>query len=236
MMIEFILLAYRNDKTDVVLQSKMLQITTRRIKTIYPETTIHLLTNASDIDGDFRVHYRPNLRTGFDAKFEAFDIADKPMVFMDTDVLLSRPFSPEELECTGPFRLYSVSSTSIDMGRQIHGGTLLKPPVVLWNSGVVLIPRRAPKLLQRLREIHEYVAWERRWNDEYAFSYLVAELDLEFKVSNQINVARRSLDAYVVRDPCVLGRFQSIHYTGGDYKDKFLKEHKLTLPAEPPML
>jgi hypothetical protein len=184
-----------------------------QIKTIYKDHRIHVLTNVNMKKQGVVYHFDPDLEPNNYAKLKVFGLLDEPAIYVDSDVILVRRFLPEELPTDSPFNLYQsytdTSKLTPEMQTYPH-----------YNTGVMWIPRPDQKIVEALLSVrNKFMIHPNGWvNDEYPISWFVKENGLKMATGGLVNRGREHLKASEV------GKYQSVHYTGPQYKNLLPEE------------
>lgn len=211
-------------------QEMMFRTMLDQLNFFYPKAAVHVLTNEPNNDNIENVvwHYRPEIEANHSAKLLLYSLIDKPAMYLDTDILIAKPFSPRHLQTAHPFNIYQLSHTSRNLQ------TLTRMPLEhhvtkQYNCGVIWIARPSKQITEELKTIKEEYFNDKEWierhgawfnNDEHPVSYFVAKYGMKMKIFPRVNAFRRNLKK---RD---IFKMQSIHYTGVKKKELFVKEYK----------
>jgi hypothetical protein len=198
--------------------SKYHALTLKRIRELYPETKIHVLTNEEpERATGVTYHVLPTERNGY-CKLEMFSMIDGPCMFVDNDVLLVRRFTEEELPDDAPFNVYTLCPEQLRENM---------PPILKefrhYNTGVVWLPRHDDRIVSALNLAKERFrhVYKNGWvNDEFPISYVIQELGLKMSLFDAVNKYRSDIKA------CDIGSYQSVHYTGPEVKQLYDQESR----------
>jgi len=177
---------------------KYFKITTSSIRSLYPNSNIHIISNAKNkIKSKFIWHYKKDLLLNNLAKFEIFDIINEPFMYLDLDVWILKKFTEEQIECEGPFRLYKKYSPppSIEFDYEHY------------NTGVMWIKTPENSIKEKIINLHYNNFTNSSLylnNDEYAISKFVKEKNIKIKLDKEVN--------YSYNSKCNRNKIQSIHY------------------------
>jgi hypothetical protein len=209
-------------------QETMFRIMIEQLNYFYPKSTIHIITNEKNKNTNRLIwHYNPNLETNHNTKLMIYGLLDAPAMYIDTDILIVRPFKAQHLSTSSPFNLYQYSN-------QRNLQNLCRKKLELtsdkqYNCGLVWIPRPSKQIVAELWNIknsyfndRELIEQQHAFynNDEHPISYFVAKYNLHMKMFKIVNAFR-----YKYREE-ELPNMQSIHYTGIKNKALFTKEYK----------
>src|SRR6185437_2749005 len=87
-----------------------------QLRQMYPTSTVHVITNEKFSDyGQVVCHHFPDMPDDHHCKYEAFGLLDEPAMFLDTDLIIVRPFEKKHIECAGPFNFYRNSGIVIPL-------------------------------------------------------------------------------------------------------------------------
>jgi len=196
---------------------KRLLLTIKRIRQLYNESKIHIITDSLEvaIDGVYW-HYMPEIEKNNYAKLFIFGLLNEPAVYLDNDVILLRRFKKEELPLDSPFNLYTQYKEE-DKKRVLEHG--LGVNYNHYNTGVVWIPNPSRKITDELILLKDrFDIYNNGWtNDEYPISFYVHVHNLKMIESEKVN-KYRSLVSKISNE-------QSIHYTGKEWKKIFFNEY-----------
>jgi hypothetical protein len=183
----------------------------RQLKRFYPQSFIHVLTNKPQSNSR-NIVYHLDVEYSFPfCKLVIYRLLDEPFMYIDTDIILHRPFTHRHLETQNSFNLFTT----------LHGHTnwlaeLIRPfprPVTSrYNSGLIWVAQPDPGLtgeLLRLRE--EYLPHTQI--DEFLLTLYIAERNLKMNHATEVNHPFTFPVAYP----------QSTHYWGPDGKIAFSK-------------
>ncbi len=195
----------------------------------YPKANIHILTNEKHKDsGKLIYHYRPDLEDNHNAKLNLYGLIDRPAMYLDTDILIVKHFNRKHLKTTAPFNIYQVSHTNRDL-QSLTAQPLEFKVRQQYNCGMIWIARPSEQIVKELKDIKKQYFNNRRkienagaWfnNDEHPVSYFIKKYNLRMRLFSRVNAFR-----YTMRCPDIFG-MQSIHYTGVNNKEMFVKEYK----------
>lgn len=205
------------------IQVKLLWQLADQIAVLYPKATLHIITNEDHVDRGNMVFHKLNFPPSHVAKIHMYGLLDEPCMYMDSDILFMDKFTEEELDCEGPFNFFgSLSRGDV----QKNASKPLPCPVpVLYNAGLVWIPRPSAAMVEEMMALHqEYFANDKEIlvGDEAAASLYVFLHDIKMKYEPRINVHRGRISN---KD---LSSQQTVHYSGYDIKLKrlCLEEYK----------
>jgi hypothetical protein len=200
----FILLEWNNDIFQTELRRKMV----RQLQHYHPNALIHLLTNQRKKEIGTIVHYKPRLLAGHLSKFRVFSLLKEPAMYLDCDIVLTRPFEKKHINTVNPFTLYYWYPW---------------PPFYHYkhyNAGVIWIQKPSVGLTKKLWHIHGGLG-SPRFNEEYAISRFVYDNKLKMYPNSDVNVPK-----HVTKN---LMSYQSIHYAGPDNKPYYHRDFERVL-------
>lgn len=105
---DFILVHYHGNG-HAVFRDRLLNIMLLQIHSMYKYATTHIITNLNNIKinhNKVALHYFPKMKGHWGDKLRAYGLLDKPAMYLDTDVLLVKPFQASHLETNCDFRVY----------------------------------------------------------------------------------------------------------------------------------
>lgn len=185
-----------------------------QIKFFYPNSYIHVLTNCKLEEERMVVYHFNNNLSGLNDKLETYGLLNEAAMYVDLDIILTRPFSQEHLQTSHSFNLYREYTE--ENCKQL---TPSQKKYTHYNSGVVWIPEPSQKLKNELVEISKSINSYRE-NDEYAVSYYVHDKKWQMRTNDQVNVIRNDFKN--------ITNAQSIHYTGRE-RELYLNDYKSKL-------
>jgi hypothetical protein len=239
----FILIKYRKTVSDVPShvgiapsltewndrQEQLFRTMLEQLRILYPKATVHVLTNERNRDTKRIVwHYKPHLAENHSAKLHLYGLLQSPAMYLDTDIILVRPFDKKHILTKYPFNLYQLSH----IGRDLQRLTSHKLEYQIdnqFNCGIIWIARPSKLIVEEMKIIKKSYFNDKQkvegagaWfnNDEHPVSYFIAKYDLKMKLFDEVNTFRRNINK---RD---IFSKQSIHYTGLRKKDLFDEEYK----------
>ena len=207
-------------------QELMFRTMLEQLNYFYPTSTIHIITNEKHKNTSKLIwHYQENLEANHNTKLSIYGLLDTPAMYIDSDILMVRPFQKQHLSSTAPFNLYQYSnSRSL---QSLCSKKLEFDSDKQYNCGMVWISRPNKQIVTELWEIKNnyfnnrgLIESQRAWynNDEHPVSYFVSKYNLHMKMFDEVNAFRTSCKNILKQ--------QSIHYTGVHNKEKFVKEYK----------
>jgi hypothetical protein len=210
---DFILLEWNHDLFQIRMRNNMV----RQLRHYHPNASIHLLTNQRRQEEGVIVHYKPHLHRGHLSKFRVFSLLDRPAMYLDCDIILTRPFEQKHIKTNNPFFLYYWYPW---------------PPFYHYkhyNGGMIWIQRPDVALTKKLWQIHGSLG-NPSFNEEYAISRFAYNNKLKMYPNSDVNVPRNAVKQLL--SP------QTIHYAGRDNKRyyhrdfEFVKRKKLVKPVK----
>lgn len=227
----FIFIFYKKKKHDLfvtngdyslICQEKLLRKSICRIKKLYPQSKIHLITNIKDYIGvDFDFLHFFNSSSNHLIKFEIYGLLDEESIYLDADVLVKRIFFEEELETKFDFKFFNLSNhIKIDQISNYQNRSSV------YNAGVVYIKVPNKKITDDLFEIENCFFYDKNflisnkiwpYNDEYSLSIYLDKNNITFPSSKTVNIF---YSPKIIRDL----KIQSVHYTGLRNKKKYFKD------------
>jgi hypothetical protein len=231
----FILIYYVKDDLDIEVdeqtkrryissQKPALHFMVSQIKSFYPDSRIHVLTN-TDVDLPECEIHRKDFGSNHTVKFEIYSLLDEPAMYMDCDIVMHRRFKDEELACNTPFKLFNTSMT-INLSKIAADDGFFSVPdrdYQVYNAGMIWVPRPDEAITKRLQLIERVVFCDKEkikaqglwpYNDEYALTYMLHMDGISFPNSPSVNLVSWSDEHSDV---------QTVHYTGLDGKRAFLQ-------------
>lgn len=239
----FILIKYRKDNYDAPssvkhklpsldkwneLQDIIFETAISRLHLFYPDSTIHIITNETNKkNSDKIIFHQDDVPTNWSTKLLVYGLLDVPAMYLDTDILLLKPFEEKHLRTAAPFNLYEM--TSLRNLQMLSKKKLEFTCKGQFNCGMIWISRPSKAIVEELQRIKkEYfnnkdlIESKKLWfhNDEYTVTYFVKKYNMKMKFFPGVNVFR---DRCQFED---ISSFQSVHYASIDGKKLFLKEYK----------
>lgn len=206
--------------------------TIEQIQYFHPKSHIHVLTNETIKSCDNISYYIYNESwVNHICKFKLYSLINEPAMYVDLDVVFSKPVPSMENYSEYPFYFFNISH-----GENIQKYSNKKLPNnnnITYNSGMVWINKPHNNITERLINLHEtyfndaeMILSKNSWpnNDEHALSLLVAMEKLHMPLNDKINVSRNKLSKITLEE---ISKLQSIHYTGILNKQKMIKEYNL---------
>ena len=171
-----------------------------QIKSFYPRANIHVLTNET---GTLPVvyHVMKDLPLNNLCKLFIYGILDRPCMFVDSDIMLVKPFEPKHVDTDNEFLLYSSYKPEGYSENYPH-----------YNTGVVWINKPSCRIVDELLRINQTYDDPYKWhyNDEYPVSRYVFDKNMKMYQGNDVNVYRSLVcDLEHMKG---FDRYQSIHY------------------------
>lgn len=210
-------------------QETMFKTMLEQLNFFYPKSIIHVLTNEDHKDTDNIVwHCKPELADNHSIKLNLYGLLNEPAMYLDTDILLVKPFSKKHVETVSPFNIYQVSHTNRDL-QSLTKKTLEHKVNQQYNCGMIWIARPSKHIVEELKDIKFKYFNDRNkiesagaWfnNDEHPVSYFIKKYNFKMNLFPQVNSFRYAMHRSNIFD------MQSIHYTGVNNKSMFLKEYK----------
>ena len=209
------------------MQRPFLNISIKMLSHFYPDSTIHILTNDSlkSSSKNVCIHIKSDLPRNHLAKFKIYNLINEPAMYMDTDILINRPF-PETATYTkndiNMFQKYNSKRLSNYLG--IESATV-------YNASTIWINRPSDELNHELEEINRSVFSDDkrlvqndmcRNNDEFSLSYYCMKHQIEMNLDESISKPRPQIS---LED---ISKYQSVHYAKMEFKKKMIQEfHQL---------
>lgn len=194
----------------------------------YPNSTIHVLTNEKHKDEKRLVwHYRPDIEENHTTKLHLYGLLSCPAMYIDSDILLVRPFQKKHLITKHPFNLFQVSRHG--SLQRLTRRYIESDPGCQYNCGLIWIPQPNSLIVEEMRDLKEKHFNDKKWieynravfnNDEHPVSCFVAKYEMKMNLSKEVNTFRSKLDYANIFD------MQSIHYTGVRNKKRFVVEYR----------
>jgi hypothetical protein len=210
------------DKNYLQIQDKCFYWMINQLNKFYPNSKIHILTNKNiNINGCY-IH-KKDIPNNHNAKFWVYSTILEPVMYLDCDIKINRPFSIEDLTTNTPFKLYQKSNTNLS-------GLFHDCNFETYNAGCIYIKEPNQSIteeLQKLEKEHfndkEKLKSIKLWpfNDEYALSIYIKNNNWIFEESLV------SVPFYAKND--ILKMAQSIHYTGIYAKEKLKQEMTINI-------
>jgi len=209
------------------LQDTIFEIMLSHLRTLYPDSNVHIITNEKGKDLHKVVYHQDNVEPNWGTKLLVYGLLDVPAMYLDTDILLLKPFEEEHLITSAPFNLYEMTSP-----RNLQMLSKKKLEVECkgqFNCGMIWIPKPSMAIVEEMKRIKQEYFNNKKWienrklwfhNDEYTATYFVRKYGLKMK---------RFLGVNVFRSRCKfeeIPTFQSVHYASIDGKQLFLEEYK----------
>lgn len=175
----------------------------RQIRNLYPDASIHVITDTQRKEDGVTWHYIPDLEKNNYAKLHVFSLLNEPAIYIDNDIILVRRFATEELPSQSPFNLYQtykdVSRLTPEMQKYKH-----------YNTGIIYIAKPSIAITDELLGLRDrFRIHKNGWvNDEYPISHFVHSHNLQMLEIDQVNKYREDIA------PEAINSYQSVHYTG----------------------
>ena len=186
-----------------------------QIRSMYPRAKIHLITSELNVPSNVICHWSPASPKNHICKLAIYDLLDEPAMYIDSDILLLRPFEEQHLTTTNSFNTYRSHST-YDF-RKVASKELPFHIPCQPNAGMVWIPKPSKALAQELYEIHsDYFNDKQRFldnnywadNDELALAFYIQKHQIKMNEFRDVSVPRSWPNLGDIR------QYHSIHYTG----------------------
>ena len=198
----------------------------KRLRYLYPKSTIHILTDqvVSSNENQVIYHYQP-FEKNYQAKLEVFGLLDEPAMFIDLDVLLIKKFEID-LTSAQAFNLYTAYPLNLDLM-----SSKATDITEVYNSGVIWINQPNKNLVEELKHIQKTHFSDLQkiavnngvlYNDEYPITILSKRTSSEMLLINDVNVPRHRLSSFQE-----VAKQQSVHYNGNQNKYLMMLEMPL---------
>lgn len=189
-----------------------------QLKYFYPESHLHIITNENKLNTKKKTYYKFDFDDNHLIKLFMYGLLSEPAMYLDSDIILFRKFTEEELPKENDFNLYNY--VNIDLEKLIS----MKLPISikkLYNAGIVYISNPNKKTTNDLFSILEnnFTPKNCHITDEVCVSYFIGNKNIKMLEINEINI-QKSL--------CIKNFYekQSVHYSG------FYMQHKLMYFAD----
>lgn len=228
---------FSKDEKELYLQCQdvLFYRTIDQIQFFHPKAHIHVLTNENLISTDkitFYIHRE--VWTNLICKFKLYSLIQEPALFIDLDVIFTKPMPPIEHYSNYPFCFFNTS-----WGKPLQEYSAKKLPVnqnVIYNSGITWINNPHKNITNELLNLHEIyfsnselIYSKNLWpdNDEHALSLFIGINKYIMPLNDEINMSRNKLQKlHMEINTETIKKFQSIHYNGITTKQKMIKEYK----------
>lgn len=185
-----------------------------QIARIYPDATLHVITNVARPDHGHVVYHHFEAKANHLIKFQMYGLIDEPAMYMDCDIVIVSPFHGGHTEFACPAGYFTVTRDLIDIQ---DAASEPLPGDARWpvNAGMVWIGEPSKKIVNDLVSLHgryfsdpDRVPYEIA--DEHAATlyWSMAGVDPVRHVPGT-NVPRSGL-----RGAGDILRQQTVHYTG----------------------
>lgn len=226
--------SFTTDECDKYLstQEVMFGNMVKQIRCLYPEARIHVMTNLPDEQYPGLIYHHLDFPSNHVCKFLLYGLLDVPAMYVDVDIILVRPFRAEHLQTENNFNCYSVSL--FENLQQMTSKPLPVKTDVIYNAGLMWIPKPSKKIVADLQKLHEtyfsddtYMTSRGKWPyvDEYALSLYIKMQGINMNIIPEVNMPRHRITECLVPQS---NKYQSIHYTGIRSKGLIEKEYNLS--------
>jgi hypothetical protein len=197
-----------------------------QIRRFYPKTRIHVLTNMEDQPVSDLIYHKKNFWPDHTCKFLLYNLLDRPAMYIDTDILLLKPFQEKHM-AGRPFNCFAISL--LENLQEMSSKPLPVPVNAIYNAGLMWIAEPSQKIVDEITTLHHtyfsdqrFMSNHNKWScvDEYALSLYIAINKLNMLLDDKTNVPRHR-----IQKPH--RKYQSIHYTGIRTKELFQQEFDL---------
>lgn len=185
-----------------------------QLKYFYPESHLHIITNENKLNTKKKTYYKFDFDDNHLIKLFMYGLLSEPAMYLDSDIILFRKFTEEELPKENDFNLYNY--VNIDLEKLIS----MKLPISikkLYNAGIVYISNPNKSLVESLFEIKNkyFCSNSCHITDETCVSFYVKEKNLNMIENDQVNVYK----SLCMKD---FYKKQSVHYTGFYMQQKLM--------------
>tara|TARA_Y100000034_G_C6897865_1_gene414422 strand:- start:2171 stop:2956 length:786 start_codon:yes stop_codon:yes gene_type:complete len=198
---------------------QMVTLSESRIHELYPKAEIHLITDKKYDFPGITEHVFEDMDREHTSKLLIYGLLDEPAMYLDSDVILVRPFDKEHLTDCAPINPYSLN----------HRGTFNwnKKKLPYYSASVIYIPEPSKQMQEDIIKVHTdeflYVKGSKgagsdkphpltSTNDEFSMSLFIHQNEWKPTLSKDVNVGRIRVN----REggfPRIL-TCQSVHYSG----------------------
>ncbi len=208
------------------MQRPFLDISIQRISKLYPKSKIHILTNEKIVfnENEYEIfqHVNKDLPRNHLAKLKIYSLLNEPCMYMDSDILLNRQFSEDDLRCSSRFKLFR-GSLMPRIANYLHLDNFK-----LHNAGIVWIKEPGVDLTDSFEQIHQEIFSDHMQLsqhglnenvDEFSIAYWCMKNNLQMETEDLVGKPRGQIDHFVN-----VPKYQSVHYMHLEFKLKFIKE------------
>lgn len=187
-----------------------------QLTSFYPDCKIHVVTNEHKQNTANVIYHYRDTNTNY-AKLHMFGLLDEPAMYLDSDIILLRPWEEKHLQAEGNFNLYQKFDVGLPEGFPEQYKFMYDYPH--HNSGMIWIPRPEKALSETLLAMAtRFPVHDGGWvADEYPTNYFIYAMGWKMNLFPEVNAYRKSTKV-PLRD-C-----QSIHYAG--CKELFWDEYR----------
>lgn len=190
------------------IHKNLINLCIKRIKDLYPKATIHLITDKKRNWTNVIEHVFDNMND-HTAKFAMYGLLNDPAMYIDSDVLLVKPFSKKHLDIDSPINPYDFNH----INTFIWNGEVYNH----YHSGVVYVKNPSQAMQKEIEYLYN-VAFKdtdildgKSINDEYAMSMFISKRKLNITIfPGEVNVMYHER----FNDLKEMMKCQSIHYVG----------------------
>lgn len=198
---------------------RLIELSKSRIRELYPKSEIHLIVDKKYNFEGVTEHVFEDMSPEHTSKLLMYNLLDEPAMYMDSDVLLVKPFDKSHIEVESPINPYNLNH------RKVFDWNGQKYPY--YSASVVYVSQPSEKIQREIQELHEkeflYIKGTlgikggthplTSTNDEFSMSLYINQQGWEIKLfPDEVNVGRirAAKEGGLPR----IMKCQSVHYSG----------------------
>jgi hypothetical protein len=200
----------RNPENPIQLDThlKMFKLCYKRIKHLYPKSTIHVISNVNKFIDDSEWYHRENISLDYTNKFQIYGLINEPAIYIDNDIMLLKKFTDLQLDVDVEINPYQVGWKNYFFKNKVK--------YFHFSACALLLKNPSKELQNKIIQIHQDFFVKETDNDEFALSKYLEDTNQKSKVKmfEEIGYPRSWIKN---KKDLFFSNIQSIHYSFPKY-------------------